>query len=79
MEDFFRFFFLGKRVSRLGCQNVYCFNMFICCVSVFIEGVSWIFCFTFSGVHVSEGIFMSCIFVCQRVVLLYLGVVSRFL
>ena len=51
------------------------------CHSVFIKGVSWL-CFTFSGVQVSVGIFRSCCFVCQRVsrcqrvVLLYLGILS---
>ena len=33
MEAFFRFFLLGKRVSRFRCQNVV-FTTFICCLSV---------------------------------------------
>ena len=82
LECFFRANLLGKRVSRIMCQNVVL--LFTrCCHSVSIKEVSWI-CFTISGVQVSVGIFRSCLFVCHRVsrfqmvVLLYLGVVSKF-
>ena len=39
-------------------MSVVCFIILFCSLSVFIQGILWIFWFTFSGVQVSE-------FVCQ--------------